>query len=181
MSSLNLFPEKNMKGNGVCLRENTPHLADKGFCNQAMSLQIVGRDPWVVFDLKNYGGDFNCYEGDHHSIPNIQKQISSAKIMRGGLEDPKLIIYQGENCTGRSITVDEEKKHFDGYDFPGKAASAEAVSGSWILYEEKNLRGKKRIIIAGERTPGKCDTGDCGWKGGFLSAEPITRRFLVNE
>ncbi|XP_071987605.1 epidermal differentiation-specific protein-like [Engystomops pustulosus] len=155
MNTIELFEFPDFKGDSVSLSQDTADLSTEGFLQRAQSLKVQG-DPWIVFSAVNYDyrGTFKCFsDGNHHSIPSWAKKISSARIVKGGLYEPKITLYEHINYGGKAVHLEKAATTLKGYGFDNMASSQKGVSGAWILYSEEYYKGDRMVTVAGEDLP----------------------------
>uniref|UniRef100_A0A8C5MUZ2 Beta/gamma crystallin 'Greek key' domain-containing protein n=1 Tax=Leptobrachium leishanense TaxID=445787 RepID=A0A8C5MUZ2_9ANUR len=153
MSGIELFSERDFKGDSVSLDADTADLRLAGFDNYTKSMRITG-DPWVVFAEVSYKGEFKAYkEGDYASIPSFENKISSVRVVKGGLSDPEITVYEHVNYGGRAVTLKKNAEDLRTYGFDKMISSHKVSRGGWILYENTHYQGNKMLALAGDQVP----------------------------
>uniref|UniRef100_A0A8C5P6H6 Beta/gamma crystallin 'Greek key' domain-containing protein n=1 Tax=Leptobrachium leishanense TaxID=445787 RepID=A0A8C5P6H6_9ANUR len=141
MSKLELFAEVDMKGESVSVSADTPDLTSVGFLRHAKSLRVYGEDPWIVFSDINYRGDFRAYkEGEYNSIPGFENMISSVRVVRGGLYDPEITVYEHIYYGGKSLNLKKNAQDLSTHGMNDMISSHIVHRGAWLLYEDKNYQ-----------------------------------------
>lgn len=170
MNTLELFELPDFEGASVSIKEDTPSLRDVGFLNKAQSLKITG-EPWFLFSDANYKGNFRCFnQGNYSSIPAIQKDIESARHVKGGLYNPKITLYEHINYGGRAVTLEKAANSLKSYGFDNMASSHKQVSGAWIVYAGEYYTGDQIVALAGDEVP---DYRKIGWNDKASSLKPV--------
>lgn len=173
MNTLELFEFPDFKGDSVSLDGDMSDLSSVGFLKKAQSLKVQG-DPWVVFSDVNYDyrGTFTCFsEGAHRSIPSWANKICSARIVRGGLYQPKITLYEDIEYEGRAVHLEKAATSLKPYGFDNMASSQKEVRGAWILYSEEYYKGDQMVTVAGEELP---NYHARGWGDRVSSLKPLT-------
>ncbi|XP_073472715.1 epidermal differentiation-specific protein-like [Aquarana catesbeiana] len=170
MSSLELFELPNFKGDFVSIKQDTGDLTSNGFLQRARSLKVHG-DPWIVFTGINYKGEFKCYsEGSYPSIPEFDKKISSVRVVKGGLYNPTITLFEHGYYGGKPVTLEKAANKLKPYGFDNMASSQKNVRGAWILYAEEYYKGEQRVTLAGDDIP---DYHALGWGNKVSSLKPL--------
>lgn len=170
MSSLELFELPNFKGDYVSIDHETKDLTSIGFLQRARSLKVHG-DPWIVFSGINYTGQFKCYsEGSYASIPAFEKKISSVRVVKGGLYNPTITLFEHGYYGGKSVTLTKAANSLKPYGFDNIVSSQKNVHGAWVLYSEEYYKGEQRVTVAGDNIE---DYHALGWGDKVSSLKPL--------
>ncbi|XP_068121814.1 epidermal differentiation-specific protein-like [Hyperolius riggenbachi] len=170
MSTLELFEFPGFKGDYEFLDDKNPDLSTVGFDQKAQSLKVIG-DPWVVFTDHNYKGDFRIFtEGECPSIPAWSAKIRSAKIVRGGLYNPEITLYEGVNYEGKKLPLKKAATSLKSYGFDDMTSSQKDVKGAWILYSEDYYKGDHMVAVTGDDIP---DYHSLQWGDKVSSLKPF--------
>ncbi|XP_073472521.1 epidermal differentiation-specific protein-like [Aquarana catesbeiana] len=170
MNTLELFEFPDFKGAFASIKQDIADLTSVGFLKKAQSLKICG-DPWFIFSEAGYRGKFRCFkEGNYNSIPEFQKNISSVRLVKGGLYNPKITLYEHINYRGKSFTLDRPTDSLKPYGFDNMVSSHKWVSGAWILYTREYYTGDQMVALAGDENP---DYRTLGWNDKVSSLKPV--------
>ncbi|XP_075042035.1 epidermal differentiation-specific protein-like [Mixophyes fleayi] len=168
-TTLELFEEPDFKGNPISLHGDVPDLSANGFLNEASSMRITG-DPWVVYKGKNYGGDYQVYkQGNYSSIPEFNNQIASVRVVKGGLYNPKITVFEHIHYGGKTATITHAERSLKPYEMDNMISSHKVESGCWILYEKENYQGRNMITLAGDEV---ADYRSIDWNDKVNSLKP---------
>ncbi|OCU01525.1 hypothetical protein XELAEV_18007316mg [Xenopus laevis] len=153
MSTIELFEFPDMKGDSHSLTDDTPDLAQFGFLKRAQSIRVIG-EPWVVFTDSKYQGQYAVFkEGIYSSIPGFSKSISSTRIVKGGLYEPKITVYEHINYGGRAQVLLKDADSLKTYGMETMVSSHKVDKGAWVLYQGDFFTGKTMVTIAGDSVP----------------------------
>ncbi|XP_073472509.1 epidermal differentiation-specific protein-like [Aquarana catesbeiana] len=178
MNTLELFEFRDFKGDSVSIQQDTADLTSVGFLKNAESLKISGQ-PWFVFSEAGYRGKFRCFkEGNYNSIPAFQKNISSMRLVKGGLYNHKITVYEHINYGGKSINLDRPTDSLNPYRFDNMVSSHKSVSGAWILYAGEFYTGDQMVALAGDEIP---DYRTLGWNDKVSSLKPVLPYEVYNK
>ncbi|XP_073472640.1 epidermal differentiation-specific protein-like [Aquarana catesbeiana] len=170
MNALELFESPNFKGSSVSIEQDMEDLTTVGFLHKAGSLKVHG-DPWIVFTEIKYKGQFKCFvEGSYPSIPALEKKISSVRVVRGGLYNPTITLFEHINYGGKSVTLEKAANSLKLYGFDNMASSQKNFHGAWILYSEEYYNGHQMVTVAGDDIP---DYHKFGWGDKVSSLKPL--------
>ncbi|XP_073472654.1 epidermal differentiation-specific protein-like [Aquarana catesbeiana] len=170
MNALELFELPDFKGDFVSIEQDTKDLTSVGFLQRARSLKVHG-DPWIVFTGISYEGKFKCYlEGSYPSIPALEKKISSVRVVRDGLYNPSITLFEHIYYGGKTVTLEKAANSLKPYGFDNMASSQNNVSGAWILYSEEYYKGEQKVTVAGDDIP---DYHKFGWGDKVSSLKPL--------
>uniref|UniRef100_A0A1B8XYD8 Beta/gamma crystallin 'Greek key' domain-containing protein n=1 Tax=Xenopus tropicalis TaxID=8364 RepID=A0A1B8XYD8_XENTR len=167
---LELFSEPNLKGDSVKLKADSGDLSSVGFLKRAQSLRVVG-DPWIVFTGTQYQGEFTHYKEGSCNIPGFANEISSVRVVPGGILTPKITLYEHIKYGGRAVTLEKAAESLKSYGFDNMISSHKTESGAWILYDGEHYRGSRMVTVAGDRVPNYVPLG---WNDRVSSVRPIT-------
>ncbi|XP_075704664.1 epidermal differentiation-specific protein-like [Rhinoderma darwinii] len=173
MNTLELFEFPNFKGESVSLDRDNSDLSTVHFLQKAQSLK-VHEDPWTVFSNVNYHytGNFECFsEGHYPSIPSWANKISSARLVKGGLYQPKITLYEHVCYGGRSVYLENAENELRSSRLANMTSSHKDVSGAWILYSGEYYKGDRMVTVAGEDLS---NYHSYGWGDKVNSLKPIT-------
>ncbi|XP_073472603.1 epidermal differentiation-specific protein-like [Aquarana catesbeiana] len=169
--SLKLFDETDFQGNSVIIKEDTPDLSTLGFSAKARSLIVTG-DPWIVYSDINYKGDFECFTaGNYSSLSSWIDKIKSVRVVKGGLDNPNITLYEADNYKGRAVPLTEPVPSLTTHDFERKALSHKVNKGAWILYSADAYGGEKMVTLKGDEVP---KYSEIKWEEKLCSLKPIT-------
>ncbi|XP_040216816.1 beta-crystallin B1-like [Rana temporaria] len=170
MNTLELFEFPDFKGQSESIKEDTANLRDVGFLKKAQSLKING-EPWFLFSEAGYKGQFRCFKpGNYSSIPAFQKNICSARRVKGGLYNPKITLYEHIYYGGRPVTLEKPTDSLQSYGFDDMASSHKQVSGAWILYAGEYYTGDQIVALAGDEIS---DYRKINWNDKASSLKPV--------
>ncbi|XP_077334612.1 epidermal differentiation-specific protein-like [Lithobates pipiens] len=170
MNTLELFEFPEFAGESVSIEQDTTNLADVGFLKKAQSLKING-EPWFLFSENGYKGKFRCFKpGNYSSIPSFQKNIGSARRVKGGLYNPKITLYEHIHYGGRPVTLEKPTDSLQSYGFDNTASSHKQVKGAWILYSGEYYTGEQIVALAEEDIPNYCHLD---WNDKVSSLKPV--------
>ncbi|KAM4808001.1 epidermal differentiation-specific protein-like [Rhinophrynus dorsalis] len=171
MSRIELFEFPDMKGDSESLVADSPDLSLLGFHKRAQSLRVIG-EAWIVFTDLKFQGDFAVFkEGIYSSIPGFSKSISSLRIVKGGLYEPKITLYEHINYGGRVQPLTKDADSLKPYGLNNMISSHKVDKGAWVLYEGEFYTGKTMVTIAGDNVP---DYTKIGWNDKASSVKSIT-------
>uniref|UniRef100_A0A8C5PX40 Beta/gamma crystallin 'Greek key' domain-containing protein n=1 Tax=Leptobrachium leishanense TaxID=445787 RepID=A0A8C5PX40_9ANUR len=164
MASIELFSQRDLKGDSVSVGADNPDFTQIGFNDRTKSMRVTGGEPWVVFEHINYKGDFKLYKpGDYNSLPGFEK-ISSVKVVRGGLDGPEIRVFEHINYKGDFKLY----KPGDYNSLPGfeeKISSVKVVRGGLDgpeirVYEHINYGGREVILTKNQENLGSHGLND---------------------
>uniref|UniRef100_A0A8C5MA34 Beta/gamma crystallin 'Greek key' domain-containing protein n=1 Tax=Leptobrachium leishanense TaxID=445787 RepID=A0A8C5MA34_9ANUR len=161
MASIELFSQRDLKGDSVSVGADNPDFTQIGFNDRTKSMRVTGGEPWVVFEHINYKGDFKLYKpGDYNSLPGFEEKISSVKVVRGGLDGPEIRVYEHINYGGREVILTKNQENLGSHGLNDQISSHKVIGGAWILYEHAQYQGNKMVALAGEEVD---NYGHLGW------------------
>uniref|UniRef100_A0A6I8QMT6 Beta/gamma crystallin 'Greek key' domain-containing protein n=1 Tax=Xenopus tropicalis TaxID=8364 RepID=A0A6I8QMT6_XENTR len=170
MSKIELFEFRDMCGDSLSLSADTPDLALVGFLKRAQSLRVFG-EPWIVFTDLKYQGHFVVYkEGSYNSIPSVSRLICSLRIVKGGLYEPKITLYEQANYGGRAQVLQKDADSLKPYGLYKLISSHKVEKGAWVIYDDDFFTGNAMVTIAGDTIP---DYGKTGWRYKASSVKSI--------
>ncbi|KAE8594807.1 hypothetical protein XENTR_v10019808 [Xenopus tropicalis] len=167
---LELFSEPNLKGDSQRLTADSGDLSSVGFLKRAQSLRVTG-DPWIVFTGTQYHGEFTHYREGSCNTPGFANQISSVRVVPGGLLTPKITLYEDINYEGRAVTLEKATETLKSHGFDNMTSSHKAERGVWILYDGEHYTGSGMVTVAGDWVP---DYVPLGWNDKVSSLRPIS-------
>ncbi|OCU01524.1 hypothetical protein XELAEV_18007315mg [Xenopus laevis] len=181
MSTIELFEFRDMHGDSVSLSADSPDLSLVGFLKRAQSLRVFG-EPWIAFTDLRYKGHFVVYkEGSYNSIPSVSRLISSLRIVKGGLYEPKITLYEQANYGGRAQVLQKDADSLKPYGLYKLISSHKVEKGAWVIYEGEFYTGNTMVTIAGDTTADYGKTGWCYKASSVKSIEAIDTYLTVGQ
>jgi hypothetical protein len=143
-----LFSGKDFKGRNVTLHKDAGNFERLGFNDQVSSLR-VRHGKWELCTDRDFGGHCRVFEpGDYSSLGRDNNVYSSARPFhaRGGKRDkqPRIVLFQGANQTGRSLELDGRVDNFERIGFNDRVQSIVVEHGHWRLCSDSEGRGECR-------------------------------------
>ncbi len=145
---LELYAGTQYAGQRLVLTEALPDFRKREFSDRAMSLRVPPKETWEVCVNVNYD---ECHLVSE-DIPDLAahglaRVISSARPRQAGLERrfglpgarARLVLYDGANFTGRSLTIDSDQATLRF--FNNDAGSVLVQGGRWQLCDRPNYGG----------------------------------------
>uniref|UniRef100_A0A803JNE4 Beta/gamma crystallin 'Greek key' domain-containing protein n=1 Tax=Xenopus tropicalis TaxID=8364 RepID=A0A803JNE4_XENTR len=154
---LELYSKPNLKGDSQRLQADCGDLSSVGFLKRAQSLKVIGA-PWIVFTGTQYRGEFTHYREGTFNIPGFANDISSVRVVTGGLLTPKITLYEFPQNEGKTVTLEERKDGFNNV-----ISSHKTERGAWILYNGEDYNGSRMVTVAGDMVPNYISPD---WKNG---------------
>lgn len=168
--SLQLFKETEYKEKPVIIKKNTPNLSTLGISGNARSLTVSG-DPWIVYSGKNYQGKFKCFTaGNYSPLSSWVNEIKSVRVVRDGLDNPRITLYEDVDYDGRAVLLKERVDSLNTHDFEKKTLSHKVTQGAWILYSNDTFGGDKWVTLKGDEVP---NYSDINWENKLCSLKPV--------
>ncbi|KAJ1211929.1 hypothetical protein NDU88_007280 [Pleurodeles waltl] len=170
MTTIHFFAEEGCKGaSSGPVKQDVPNLSSVGFLQRAKSLRVSG-NPCIVFKEKDFKGNFALFqEGDCDSLGEFSEAISSVRVVKGGLRDPEITVYEHINYGGKATTLTSPTPNLNSYEMNNMISSHKVTKGAWRLYEKEDYDGSCIVALAGDNLDSYLSIG---WNDTVNSLKP---------
>ncbi|KAJ1211563.1 hypothetical protein NDU88_006921 [Pleurodeles waltl] len=160
MTIIHFFAEEGCEGiSSEGVTEDLPNLASIGFLKRVKSMRVSG-NPCVVFKEGDFKGEFELFrEGDHDSLGEFSEAISSVRVVKGGLRDPEITVYEHVNYGGKAATLTSPTPNLNSYEMNNMISSHKVTKGAWRLYQKEDYEGARFVALAGDNQASYCRIG----------------------
>lgn len=172
-ASIEMFGQPGFRGRAMELNGDAPDLVGSNFNDRASSV-VVREGTWELCSDRGYRGTCRVYPPGRYADlgPGMAREISSARVVRAPEQPPlvqvappapvqvtppvvnappaRIILYDGDNFGGRSLTVVDDVIDLRRSDFNDDTRSVLVESGMWELCTDPYFRGQCRIIGPGQ-------------------------------
>nr|BAA85464.1 gep [Cynops pyrrhogaster] len=163
MDSITVYEGRKLRGLHKTFTADVPDLTKECFNDCISSVKVVGQ-PWILYEHPNYQG--RCIaleEGEHSHLPfsflsSLTDKISSLKLITDDLINPQITVYENMHEGGKALVLTQESDMVFG-GMNNKISSHRVQSGAWVLYENREKRGRCIVARAGEYLANYCDIG----------------------
>ncbi|XP_044847473.1 gamma-crystallin N-A-like [Mauremys mutica] len=132
-------------GRPLTINGDNPLIKDQLTVSSVDSITVEG-DPWVFFDSPDYGGDFVIYRaGERKQFPTGLKNIKSVRMIKGGIDRSKVILYPHPFFNGIAEPFQNKIDQL-----PSTYFSLKVAEGAVIFFDDENCIGEKRILLNGD-------------------------------
>ncbi|XP_038050835.1 epidermal differentiation-specific protein-like [Patiria miniata] len=178
---ITIYDDANFGGASRELTESCRDLTKIGFNDRISSIKVVG-SAWVGYEHGNYGGRQYILEERNFPDPNSwggsNDQLSSLKKLDINIGDEtKIVVYADGNFKGNSKPFESEVKDLSYYSFNDVISSVEVKSGTWVLYEHSNYKGRMYVLTKGSYA----NPSDWGPNDTISSLRPVKEPFSPTE
>ncbi|KAJ1122294.1 hypothetical protein NDU88_000788 [Pleurodeles waltl] len=151
MNQITVYSGKGFVGLYRIFTTDVPDLKKENFNNCIASVKVVGQ-PWVMFDLENYKGQFSALEEGEYSSFGLSGRISSLLLISEDLNDPQITLYEHIREKGKRMVLTRETNLFFG-SMNDTVSSHRVQRGAWLLYENMQKSGRCVLARAGQYVP----------------------------
>ncbi|XP_067112238.1 beta/gamma crystallin domain-containing protein 2 [Osmerus mordax] len=142
-----LYSETDFQGECHMYDQAQETLADRLL---AKSCRVMGGS-WVMYDAKSYKGDlYVLSEGDYPNFSSMgcpsSYVIRSLKPVPQMFSLPSISLFGLECLEGREITIDTDMVNMLEEGYNNHTLSVRVNSGSWVLCEHSNYRGRQFLL-----------------------------------
>ncbi|XP_035039467.1 beta/gamma crystallin domain-containing protein 1 [Hippoglossus stenolepis] len=146
-NQLILYSEPNFQGKCHIFDRNQEALSEKFLTK---SCRLV-RGSWVLYeDEKHSGNLYVLHEGDYPNLTSMgcppSCSFRSVKVVPMTFSIPSLSLFGLECLEGREITTETEILSMAGEGFNNHILSVRVNSGSWVICEHSNYRGRQFLL-----------------------------------
>jgi hypothetical protein len=148
---ITLYEHDNFSGRTVSATDSVQNLQYTGFNDRASSAIVRGGSWQVCSDAYFRGNCVTIAPGNYTSLRamGMNDRISSVREIGwgggpvgGGAADGAIVLYDGNNFTGRPFSLSGRVDNFASAGFNDRAQSAEVRSGTWQLCVDANFQGR---------------------------------------
>ncbi|XP_072891054.1 epidermal differentiation-specific protein-like [Hemitrygon akajei] len=170
MSKIILYDEPDFKGQDKQFLDDVKDPAVDNFTNTARSVRVIGRH-WVVYAESNHKGHFKVFgQGDHGNLGDLDRKITSLRLVKEDLINPEIDLYRDVNYKGPSRNILETTDDLSRSGFKDLVSSHKVKQGVWILYMHTNQSGPRLITFQGDEWP---DYRRFGWNDKLSSVRAL--------
>ncbi|XP_047238753.1 beta/gamma crystallin domain-containing protein 1-like [Girardinichthys multiradiatus] len=142
-----LYSEPDFQGECLVFHHSQGTLSDKFM---VMSCQVV-RGSWVLCENKQFSGNmYVLTEEDYPSLTSMgcpsSCSVLSIKLVPMTLSVPSISLFGLEGLEGREITTESEVISLVRDGFNNHILSVRVNSGSWVVCEHSNYRGRQFLL-----------------------------------
>ncbi|XP_078533343.1 epidermal differentiation-specific protein-like [Lissotriton helveticus] len=154
MTTIYFYTEVGFKGEvSDAVEEDQADLATIGFLKRAKSMKVSG-GLCVVFKETGFKDDFELFrEGEYKNLDAFSEAISSVRVVKGGLGNPKITIYEKEGYRGVERTLTAATPNLNVFKMNDMVSSHKVTNGAWCLYEKEDYKGDRIVALAGDELP----------------------------
>lgn len=159
--SITFYEDDNFRGRQFTADRAVANFARDGF-NDRIHSAVVHEGRWEICVDAEFSGscgvlapgaypDLGAYAGRISSVRPVDgRQYGNRADDRGRNRDARATLYQGQNLTGRSHTLDESTSNLVTSGFNDRASSLRVESGYWIFCSDADFRGECRTFGPGD-------------------------------
>ncbi|KAM7373437.1 hypothetical protein PAMP_008287 [Pampus punctatissimus] len=142
-----LYPDTDFGGDCHIFPRNDEATSEKVLTK---SCRVVGGS-WIIYDERKYSGNmFVLPEGDYPNLISMGcppgYTIRSVKAVPITFSVPSISLFGFECLEGREITTDTEIYNMLEEGFNNHILSVRVNSGSWVVFEHSNYRGRQFLL-----------------------------------
>ncbi|XP_069555677.1 uncharacterized protein crybg2 [Brachyistius frenatus] len=146
-NEITLYSEEDFQGEGRISDCNHEALSEKLLTK---SCRVSGGS-WVLYENKQYSGNlYVLSEGDYPNLTSMGCPagctIRSIKVVAMYFSVPSISLFGLECLEGREITTDTEMLSVVEEGFNNHILSVRVNSGSWVICEHSNYRGRQFLL-----------------------------------
>jgi hypothetical protein len=138
-----LYSGKDFRGRNVTLHKDVANFERIGFNDQVSSLRVK-HGAWELCTDSEFRGRCRIFEpGDYASLGRENDAYSSARPVHGD-KRARIVLFEGENHSGRTVELDGRVDNFERIGFNDRARSVIVERGTWRLCSDAEGRGECR-------------------------------------
>jgi hypothetical protein len=140
-----LYSGQDFKGRSVTLHQDAANFERFNFNDKVSSLRVK-HGTWELCTDSDYRGRCRVFEpGNYASLGRENDAYSSARLVRGGGDKhPRIVLFDRENHSGRSVELDGMVDNFERIGFNDRAQSIVVERGTWRLCSNSEGHGACR-------------------------------------
>ena len=133
-----LFAEPDYQGRPLEVSQQNGGIPVDDFNDKTQSIQISGECEWLFYtDVDFFGTTHLLTPNDYPTAPT---GISSARALPP-IGTVAISLFEGDNYTGRMVTLYASNVNFGSIDFNNQVSSAIVTGGVWTIYDSTDLQG----------------------------------------
>ncbi|KAG7225419.1 hypothetical protein INR49_027413, partial [Caranx melampygus] len=142
-----LYSEPDFLGECRVIDRNQEEITEKFLTK---SCRVVGGN-WVVYDSKQYSGELCVLsEGEYPNFSSMgcpsNFAVRSVKVVPMTFAVPSISLFGLEGLEGREITTETDMSNMAEEGFNNHILSVRVNSGSWVICEHSNYRGRQFLL-----------------------------------
>lgn len=159
--SITLYQDDQFRGRQFTADRAVANFARDGF-NDRVHSAVVHDGRWEICVDADFAGscgvlapgaypDLGAYAGRISSVRPVEgRQYGNRADDRGRNRDARATLFQGQNLTGRSYSLDDSTSNLGTTGFNDRASSLRVESGYWIFCSDAEFRGECRTFGPGD-------------------------------
>jgi len=161
LANVTFYSRENFGGRDITLDQGLPNF--EGRFNDRARSAIVDQGRWEVCDDAGFRGQCEVLgPGRYPDLGRLTGQVSSARPLsnvaladqprpRGYRGEPRAILFEGRNLTGRSLELDNHNmRNLEGTGLNDRVSSLRVEGGYWLFCSDANFSGECRTFGPGD-------------------------------